>query len=506
MSHAYRAVGWNRQKRIYDLTLLSGVLVFIAAFVGGGLALHPDITAETLIIRALGACAFVLLHVILCIGPLCRLDDRFLPLLFNRRHLGVTMFLLALGHGLFSIVQFHALGDLNPLVSVLSSNGELGRLSQFPFQPLGVAALAILYVMAATSHDFWLANLSAPIWKSLHMLVYVAYGLIVLHVALGVVQAETSNVLPILMAMGFVLITTLHLLAGLKERPADAEAAAADGYVDVCHVDEIADDRARIACIAGERVAVFKYEGKVSAVSNVCQHQNGPLGEGKIVDGCVTCPWHGYQYEPETGASPERAAQGETAHSRAGERTQLDGDVVGGVTRIDDHEHETGRDRGRPDREGHRRRDRLPVGAIDEVASRRGAGSARAAEIDARLGGADVSRCRCGEEHARGDARRTGARHDHAGVEQRAAAARRSRHSWRRRGSASPWRARGCPTCGARWASCRPRGSRARSPPRAPRCDGCRGRRPRARPTRRRRTRCRRGRSSTPAAVAWSAA
>lgn len=26
----------------------------------------------------------------------------------------------------------------------------------------------------------------------------------------------------------------------------------------------------------------------------MCKHQNDPLGEGKIVDGCVTCPWHGY--------------------------------------------------------------------------------------------------------------------------------------------------------------------------------------------------------------------
>ena len=26
--------------------------------------------------------------------------------------------------------------------------------------------------------------------------------------------------------------------------------------------------------------------------------------EGRIVDGCITCPWHGYQYSPETGASP----------------------------------------------------------------------------------------------------------------------------------------------------------------------------------------------------------
>ena len=79
---------------------------------------------------------------------------------------------------------------------------------------------------------------------------------------------------------------------------------AADGYVDACGVGDIPEKRARIVCLAGERVAIFKYDDKISAVSNVCQHQNGPLGEGKILDGCITCPWHGYQYLPETGASP----------------------------------------------------------------------------------------------------------------------------------------------------------------------------------------------------------
>ena len=44
--------------------------------------------------------------------------------------------------------------------------------------------------------------------------------------------------------------------------------------------------------------------GEDLAVSNV-SHQNGPLGEGeRIVHGCITCPWHGYQYKPDTGASP----------------------------------------------------------------------------------------------------------------------------------------------------------------------------------------------------------
>jgi hypothetical protein len=31
-----------------------------------------------------------------------------LPLLYNRRHLGVRHFLLGLAHGVFALVQFHA--------------------------------------------------------------------------------------------------------------------------------------------------------------------------------------------------------------------------------------------------------------------------------------------------------------------------------------------------------------------------------------------------------------
>ena len=68
-----------------------------------------------------------------------------------------------------------------------------------------------------------------------------------------------------------------------------------------CDLRDIRENRARIICLSGERVAVFKYDGKISAVSNVCQHQNGPLGEGKILDGCITCPWHGWLYDVRTG-------------------------------------------------------------------------------------------------------------------------------------------------------------------------------------------------------------
>src|SRR5690348_44112 len=134
MSIQYQAIGWNRQKRIYDSVLAGGAVLYLAIFAGAGALIYPSATAETLLIRAFGTLAFVLLHVILCIGPLCRLNRRFLPLLYNRRHLGVTMFLAALIHGVFSIVQFHALGDVSPLVSLFLSNTRYTSLSNFPFQ------------------------------------------------------------------------------------------------------------------------------------------------------------------------------------------------------------------------------------------------------------------------------------------------------------------------------------------------------------------------------------
>jgi nitrite reductase/ring-hydroxylating ferredoxin subunit/DMSO/TMAO reductase YedYZ heme-binding membrane subunit len=311
MSLQYQAIGWNRQKRIYDSVLVSAVVLYLGIFAGVGALIYPTATAETLLIRAFGTLALLLLHVVLCIGPLCRLDRRFLPLLYNRRHLGVVTFLIALVHGAFSIVQFHALGDVSPFVSLFVGNTRYASLANFPFQALGFFALLILFVMAATSHDFWLHNLSAPTWKRIHMAVYMAYALLVGHVVLGALQldvnqSDTNAALAVALGVGLTIVATLHLAAGAKERRIDRllVEAGEDGFVEVCKVDSILEKCGKVISIGGERVAVFRYDGKISAVSNVCRHQNGPLGEGRIIDGCITCPWHGYQYLPESGSSP----------------------------------------------------------------------------------------------------------------------------------------------------------------------------------------------------------
>src|ERR1700757_3014040 len=252
MSVQYGAISWNRQKKLYDLTLVSFLILYLAVFVGVGAWRHPSATAETLLIRALGTAAFLLVNVVLCIGPLSRLDRRFLPLLYNRRHLGVTTFLLGLAHGGFALVQFHALENVNPLISLFISNPWYGSVADFPFQALGFFALIILFLMAATSHDFWLRNLSAPMWKRLHMMVYAAYALLVAHVTLGALQSERNPVLASALIVGVTTVLSLHLAAAFREKRLDRarHQAVDEGFVEVCKVDRIAEKCATIVSLS----------------------------------------------------------------------------------------------------------------------------------------------------------------------------------------------------------------------------------------------------------------
>ena len=97
-----------------------------------------------------------------------------------------------------------------------------------------------------------------------------------------------------------------HLIAGWRERAGDKGAALnVDGWIAVGPPHAIPDKCARVvAAPGGERIAVFRDGTQIGALTNLCAHQNGPIGEGRIIDGCVTCPWHGYQYRLQDGCAP----------------------------------------------------------------------------------------------------------------------------------------------------------------------------------------------------------
>lgn len=51
----------------------------------------------------------------------------------------------------------------------------------------------------------------------------------------------------------------------------------------------------------GREIALFNVAGEYYALDNTCPHMGGPLGEGEIEDGKVTCPWHAWQFNIKTG-------------------------------------------------------------------------------------------------------------------------------------------------------------------------------------------------------------
>lgn len=322
MSVKFIPVQWTLNKWVYDAVLLACVALYIIVFIRLG---NPaaDVTRPVdgaiVRMRAYGSCAFLMLTFILAIGPLARLDKRFLPLLYNRRHFGVITAVVAATHAFYVLGWYYAFSPTPRLEALLTSNVAYGQLLGFPFETLGIVALLILAVLAATSHDFWLNFLTPPVWKGLHLSIYVAYAAAVAHVGLGYLQDTTNPAFALIFCGGALVVAGLHVIAAKRAPPVPDGA-----WVPVGAVDTIPDQRAIVVRLGGdERAAVFRNGHTLSAVSNACAHQNGPLGEGRIIDGCITCPWHGFQYRPEDGCSPAPFTERIPTY-----RLKIDGDRV----------------------------------------------------------------------------------------------------------------------------------------------------------------------------------
>jgi nitrite reductase (NADH) small subunit len=58
----------------------------------------------------------------------------------------------------------------------------------------------------------------------------------------------------------------------------------------------------RRVTVDGRRVAIFRTDEGLHAVSADCPHAGGPLQDGLVADGCVTCPLHGWRFDLRSGA------------------------------------------------------------------------------------------------------------------------------------------------------------------------------------------------------------
>ena len=91
--------------------------------------------------------------------------------------------------------------------------------------------------------------------------------------------------------------------------------------VRVCEADQLEPGDRIVVELDGVEVGVFNVEGELYAIRNRCPHRGGPVCEGKVTDALVghwpgigqrleerlagdpaiACPWHGWEFDLETG-------------------------------------------------------------------------------------------------------------------------------------------------------------------------------------------------------------
>jgi len=69
----------------------------------------------------------------------------------------------------------------------------------------------------------------------------------------------------------------------------------------VCDAADVTEQSPAVVEFDGTKIAVFLADGEYFALDAVCPHQGGPLEDGKVEDGCVYCPWHGWQFDLQSG-------------------------------------------------------------------------------------------------------------------------------------------------------------------------------------------------------------
>jgi nitrite reductase (NADH) small subunit len=74
--------------------------------------------------------------------------------------------------------------------------------------------------------------------------------------------------------------------------------------VRICAQSELpAVNQVREVVANGRALCIANVNGSISVLNGTCPHEGGPLGEGTIEEGRVVCPWHGFSFNVQTGAT-----------------------------------------------------------------------------------------------------------------------------------------------------------------------------------------------------------
>jgi nitrite reductase/ring-hydroxylating ferredoxin subunit len=81
----------------------------------------------------------------------------------------------------------------------------------------------------------------------------------------------------------------------------------------VARVGDVPPGRGLAVKVKGRAVALFNDGGRIFALEDCCTHARIPLSGGWVENGCACCPWHGAEFDLESGKALSLPATGKVA-------------------------------------------------------------------------------------------------------------------------------------------------------------------------------------------------
>jgi len=207
-----------------------------------------------------------------------------------------------LGHPLHAVLTDVPIGALF-LVIVLDLLG----------QPTGADVALVLGVLAMLGAaivgfaDYSVTDGTARVRATVHSTVMIV-ALVVYLVSLGLrAGSPADRTVPIALSIvGFLILSAgayvggdvVFVLGNMVDRHAWRPAGAKWAQLEVAELEEGVPMRGKVGI---QNLVVVRWGDTIHALHDQCAHAGGPLSGGKIVDGCIECPWHRSRFELATG-------------------------------------------------------------------------------------------------------------------------------------------------------------------------------------------------------------
>ena len=180
-------------------------------------------------------------------------------------------------------------------------------------QPVGADVALVLGVLAMLASavigfaDYSVTDGKARVRATVHSTVMIV-ALVVYLVSLGLrAGGPADRTVPIgLSIVGFLILSAgayvggdvVFALGNMVDRHAWRPAGTKWQALEVGELAEGVPVKGRL----GQQSLVLVRQGEtIHALHEQCAHAGGPLSGGRVVDGCIECPWHGSRFDLATG-------------------------------------------------------------------------------------------------------------------------------------------------------------------------------------------------------------